>query len=239
MPAPLVTIQPIPGFCEPFSSLSHLLGAVAMLALTAPLLRRARGHRGRMLALGIFQARALVLLLLSGVYHLWPLHTPGRAVLQRLDHAAILFLIAGSFTPPHIILFRGWWRWGILTLVWSLAAAGMAATALFFRAIPDWLSLTFYLGLGWIGAISGIKIWLRHGFGCIRLIVAGGMAYTLGALLDFAHWPVLLPGVIGPHEVFHLAVLVGLACHWRFMYRIADGQLLAARQPAVPATCPS
>lgn len=223
-----VTIHPIPGFAEPFSSLSHLLGALLALGFAVPLLRRAWGHPSRVLAQGIFVTSALFLLSMSGVYHLLPLHTTSRAVFQRLDHAAILVLIAGSFTPPHVILFRGWWRWGVLALVWSLATAGITLTAIFFRTIPEWLSLTFYLGLGWIGIFSGIKAWRCYGFDFIKPVLWGGLAYTIGALIDFIRWPILIPGVLGAHELFHVAVLAGLACHWRFMLRIAKGPPLAA-----------
>lgn len=228
MPCPPVTIHPIPGFSEPFSSLSHLLGALVVLAFAVPLLWRSRGRLGHTLALAIFVFSALFALTMSGVYHLLPPNTAAKEAFLRLDHAGIFLLIAGSFTPPHVILFRGGWRWGMLLLVWTLAAAGIALTAASAHAIPDWFSLTYYLGLGWIGAFSGIKLWRRFGFSFIRPVLCGGLAYTAGALAAFIRWPVLIPGVIEAHELFHIMVLAGLACHWRFMVRIAADPSLAA-----------
>lgn len=232
MPNHPITAYSIPGFTEPFSSLSHILGALAFLCLALPLLRRGKGSPERVAALGVFVACTLFLLLMSGLYHLLPPATTGRIIFRRLDHAAIFAVIAGSFTPPHIILFRGWWRWGVLLLVWGLALGGMTLTTIFFSTIPEWFSLSFYLGLGWLGAISGIKVWSCLGFDFIKPVLWGGVAYTIGALMDFTREPILIPGVIEAHELFHVAVLIGLAFHWRFMMRIADGQYAILPAPA-------
>lgn len=218
-----ITIHPIPGFSEPVSSISHLLGALVVLVFAAPLLRRGWGHDRHALALGVFVLSALLTLTISGIYHLLPHHTVAKAVFDRLDHAGIFILIAGSFTPPHVILFRGWWRWGVLTFVWALAAAGITLSLVALDEIPDWFTFSYYLGLGWIGAFSGTKAWRLYGFRFITPILIGGLAYTAGGLVDFFRWPILLPGVIEGNELFHLAVLAGLACHWYFMRKIAQG----------------
>ena len=116
---------PIPGFADPVSSLSHLAGVLAFGILAVPLLLRARGHPGRIAALAVFALGAVFLLSMSGVYHLLPDGSAGRYVLRHLDHAAIFFLIAATFTPVHVILFRGAWRWGMLALIWTVAATGI------------------------------------------------------------------------------------------------------------------
>jgi predicted membrane channel-forming protein YqfA (hemolysin III family) len=79
--------------------------------------------------------------------------------------------------------------------------------------------------MGWIGLISGGLLWRRSGFRFVAPILWGGVAYSIGALMEHWRWPTLVPGVIQPHEVFHVAVLVGLALHWSFIYAIADGRL--------------
>ena len=109
-------IQPIPGFSEPFSSLSHLLAAGMFAALGLYLLYRNGGNRGRILGLSVFVFSCVFLLSMSGVFHLLQPGGAGRDVLQRLDHAAIFVLIAGTFTPLHMMLFQGWRRWGISCL---------------------------------------------------------------------------------------------------------------------------
>jgi channel protein (hemolysin III family) len=216
---------PIPGFTQPVSSLTHLLGAAVFAVLAVPLLRRARGHGGRVAALGVFAFACVFLLAISGVYHLLALGSAGRAVVERLDHGAIFVLIAGSFTPVHGILFRGLGRWGPLLLVWAAAVTGITLKTIFFTGFPEWLGLTLYLGLGWLGAATMLVLWRRYGPGFVRPLVWGGLAYTAGAVLEFLRWPVLVPGVVGPHDLFHLAVLAGIGCHWRFMARLAAAPL--------------
>ncbi len=213
----------IAGFTDPASSLSHLAGAAVFAVLAVLLLRRGRGDTGRMVALSVFAFSCVLLLSFSGVYHLLAPGTDERAVLKRLDHAAIFVLIAGSFTPVHVILFRGAWRWGMLTVVWGAALAGLILKTAFFSSVPESLGLAMYLGLGWLGIFSGIALARRYGFRFIRPLLWGAAAYTVGAVAEFLRWPVLLAGVVGPHELFHLAVLAGISCHWAFILRIAAG----------------
>jgi channel protein (hemolysin III family) len=78
-----------------------------------------------------------------------------------------------------------------------------------------------YLGLGWLGVISTVALARRFGARFVLPLVWGALAYTIGALVDFLGWPVLVPGVVGPHEIFHLAVLAGISFHWAFINRIA------------------
>jgi channel protein (hemolysin III family) len=171
----------------------------------------------------VFAFSCVVLLSLSGVYHLLSPGTAGRDVLQRLDHAAIFVLIAGTFTPVHGILFKGIGRWGMIVLIWTAAITGVTLKTIFFKGVSEWLGLTFYLGLGWIGALSGVVLYRRYGFAFLKPLLWGALAYTVGAVLEFVRQPILIPGVIGPHELFHAAVLTGAACHWKFVYRFADG----------------
>jgi len=232
------TIHPIAGFCEPFSSLSHLLGAWVVRAFALPLLRRGRGERGRALSLAIFVATALFALSMSGIYHCLPWGSPGRALFQRLDHAGIFILIAGSFTPPHVILFRRAWRWGMLALIWGLATVGVILSVFAFQSIPDNLYLVSYVGLGWIGIFSWLKARRCCGFAAVKPVLWEALAYTTGALMVYTQRPVLIPGVIEAHELFHVAVLIGLAYHWRFLLGIADGRARAGAAEAGQAMNP-
>ncbi len=219
-------IYAIPGFSEPFSCLSHLLGAgvFAVLGVLLVWRDRRRGDSrswGRTISLATFALASVFLLAMSGVYHLLSPGGTARAVLQRLDHAAIFTLIAATFTPPHAILFRGIGRWGTLLFMWSLVATLISLKTVFFDDVPQWLGLIFYLGLGWVGLLSGAALWRRFGFAFVRPLVAGGVAYTVGATIDYMGAPTIIPGVVGPHELFHVAVLVGIGCHWRFVSQTA------------------
>lgn len=231
MPASLGALFPIPGFADPVSSLTHLLGAPAFLVVGIIAMRRsilaarAAGDssqtKGRTTALALFTFGTVFLLSMSGVYHLLP-RGPGRDVLQRLDHAAIFVLIAGSFTPIHAILFRGpFLRYGMLTLIWTIAIAGLTLKTVFFRSMPQSLGLFIYLGMGWLGIVSMIALWRSKHYGLAQLILFGGLAYTIGAITELLTPSPLVRGVIRAHEIFHIAVLFGLAFHWMAALKLA------------------
>ncbi len=212
----------IPGFAEPISSLTHLLSAGVFAVVGVFLLRRGRGDAARLFVLGVFVVCCVFLLSMSGVYHLLDSRGAAHRVLQRLDHAAIFAVIAGSFTPIHWILFTGWGRWGVLLLIWSLAITGITLKAIFFESIPEAVGLASYLGLGWIGLASGLALGRRYGFGLIRPLVYSGLSYTAGGLLEFLRWPVLIPGVLGPHEFLHIGVIAGIGFHFRLLFGVLD-----------------
>ena len=216
----------IAGFADPISSWTHLLGAAVFGALSVSLLRRGRGSTGHVVALGVFAFTCVSLLAISGVYHLLG-PGPGRDIMRRLDHDAIFALIAGTFTPVHTILFRGARRWAPLVLVWSFGIAGIAVKTVFFDSFPEWLSLALYLAMGWFGLASGWLIWRQYGAAALRLPLAGGIAYTVGAVFEFAKYPVVIRGVVGGHELFHIAVLVGVALFWRYIFSFAGGDTAA------------
>jgi len=214
----------IPGFSDPVSSLSHLAAAVAFAILGFFLVAGGRGDARRVASLVVFAASCVLLLALSGAYHLLTPETTARSVLLRLDHAAIFVLIAGSFTPVHAILLRDRWHWRLLACIWGAAIVGLTLKTVYFDTVPPWLGLAMYLGLGWLGLISTIALARRSGVRFVLPLVWGALAYTIGALVDFLSWPVLVAGVVGPHEIFHLAVIAGIAFHWAFIRRIAGAE---------------
>lgn len=222
MHAPIETIA-IPGFSDPFSSISHLVGAGVFFFMGVILLIRNRGEFARTVAFLIFVIGVTFALSMSGVFHLLSPHTTGREVLQRLDHAGIFFLIAATFTPIHVIVFRGFLRWGILLLIWTATITGITLKTIFFNDVAEWLGLLLYLSMGWIGVLSAFLLQRRYGIAYIKPLYHGAVAYTTGAILEYARFPVLIPGVIGPHELFHLLVLAGVTLHWMFIYRVVYG----------------
>jgi channel protein (hemolysin III family) len=197
------------------------MGAGVFLVLGISMLLRQRERRGEFAAVLIFVFGVVFLLITSGVFHLLTPGTTGRAVLRRLDHASIFFLIAATFTPVHFIQFRGLLRWGVLAFIWCAAITGIALKSIYFHDFPEWVSLSLYLGLGWVGAFSGYCLYRRFGFAHIRLILWGAFAYSAGAVMEFVRFPVLVPTVVGPHEMFHVMVLIGIAAHWMHIHRLA------------------
>jgi len=220
------------GISDPFSSLSHFLGALSCLALAAPLARRAQPPKRAYL--WIFSLSAVFLLTMSGLFHLLPRGSASRDFAQRLDHAAIFTLIAGTFTAGHGLFFRGFWRSGMIVIVWTLGIAGLAVKVVLFEVISEGVGLALYLTMGWLGALAMVKLALNRDFHPALQLFVGGVVYTAGALAEFAggeSWA-LIPGVIGPHELFHVAVLGGLGIHWRLFHDAAatwQAQPLSAR----------
>jgi len=218
---PLDTIVAILGFAEPFSSISHLLAAPLTLIIGIIMLKNGHGKTSNVVSLAIYIFSYLFLLSMSGIFHSLSEADPERLIFQRLDHAGIFFLIAGTFTPVHTILFKGFWRWGMLLLIWSIAITSMILKVIYFDSIGNGVGLAMFLGAGWVGAISGILLYRRYGFNFMKSLLYGAFAYTIGAVLEFLNWPNLYPGYIGPHEIFHIMVLLGVGYHMWFVYSFA------------------
>jgi channel protein (hemolysin III family) len=216
-------MEPMPflGFSDPFSSWSHLIAGFSALLSTALLVAKGRGNAARLFSLIVFSFSLVFLFSMSGVFHLLSRESISRGVLQRLDHAGIWVLIAGTFTPIHTILFRGPRRWLILLAVWVVAITGLVLEVVFFHDFPESLLLMLFLGLGWVGALTSHSFRKIYGDSSIWLLIGGGVFYSIGAAFDFTRWPVLIPNVIGAHEIFHVFVIAGALSHWLFIYRWA------------------
>jgi channel protein (hemolysin III family) len=221
----------LPGFYDPLSSISHLAGAVIYLVMSGFLLGGAWWDRKRFWSCAVFVLAALTLLSLSSVFHMMAVGGTPRAVMLRLDVAAIFVLIAGTFTPIHVILFRGWNRWGILLLLWTIVVAGVTLRTIYFEEIPRAVGSGIFLLMGWIGGYSGFLISRELGWRRFRPVLWGGICYSIGAVLNIVEWPVIIPMVWGPHETFHFFVLAALGFHWSFIASISSKPRLAPLNP--------
>jgi channel protein (hemolysin III family) len=225
-----ITSYAIPGFREPVCCFSHLLAAPVFAVLGFVLVKRGRGHRGRTASLAVMAFSTVFLLSMSGVYHMLG-EGAGRWVMRVLDISGVFALIAGTATPVHAILFRGISRWGPLLLFWGMAATGISLRAVFVEGLPRGAGTAIFVLMGWGGLYAGVVLWRRYGSAFIRPLIWGGIAYTAGAVCLVAQWPTLIPGVVGPHEVWHGAVLVGLTLHWKFVWQFAAGPPDASSKP--------
>ena len=213
------------GIYDPFSAWLHLLAALAFLIAGYFLTIKALGSKMRVTSVILYTLSLIFLFSMSGTFHLLPYNSLARDVLQILDHAAIWLLIAGTFIPIHTLMFRGPKRWGVLLLVWLITIPGVVLTTVFFSTMPEWLSLSFYLGLGWIGVFTGYFVVHQYGKHEAKYLVYGGLAYTFGAILEFLRWPTLVDGIVEAHDFFHIFVILGASYHWYFIYQRADWPL--------------
>jgi len=219
--AQIPELYPLPGFQDPFSAISHLVGIVIFAVLGVLLLFRGRGERLRMGFLTVYVVSCVFLMSMSTVYHMLARGGAARSVLERLDHCAIFVLIAGTSTPGYGILFRGWQRWLPLSFVWICAITGLTLKTIFFENFPEVIGLSLYIALGWVGGLSAILLGRRRGWTFVEPLVFGGIAYTIGGVCEFFGLGYLIPGVVHPHEVFHILVLVGALLHYWFVWEIA------------------
>jgi hemolysin III len=149
----------------------------------------------------------------SALYHTvdWP--EARRRWMRRLDHAGIYLLIAGTYTPVGLLVLSGNWRMVVLAIVWIGAAVAIALKFLWVDA-PKWLSAVTGIALGWVAIVVFPQIFDRVGTAGSVLVLAGGLAYTAGALVYALRRPDPLPAVFGYHEVFHALVIVAVACQY-------------------------
>ena len=189
------------------NSISHGAGLVgAMIAAPFVVLTAgANGSNAGIVAASVFAAALILLYASSTLFHALP---RGRAkrVFQRLDHCAIYLLIAGTYTPFTLGVLRGAWGYTLFGLVWSIAVVGIVFKA-FGGARYGAFSMWAYLGMGWIVVIAFERVWTLVPTWGVFWLVAGGLAYTVGAAF-FA-----LERVRYFHFIWHFFVVAGSVCH--------------------------
>jgi hemolysin III len=187
----------------------HELGFYVAVGLGLALVTTADAGRPR-LAAAVFSACVILCFGASALYHR-PTWTPGvRSWLARLDHAGVYLLIAGSYTPFGLLVMSKGWAIPVLTIVWAGALAAITLKFVWVHS-PKWLSATIGLGLGWV-AVAAFSQLLRLPLAGLLLVVAGGLVYTVGAIVYVRRRPDPLPSVLGYHELFHVATLVATGC---------------------------
>ncbi len=194
---------------EVANSLSHGIGCLLAIASLPILLQFSaqRGGTAELVGASLFSATMILLYLVSTLYHALP---AGRAKhwFNRLDHAAIYLFIAGSYMPYLLGVLRGPWGWTLFGIVWGAAALGVAAKLFNRLRRPLW-STGLYLAMGWVAVIAAVPLFERLAAPQLTWLIAGGLAYTLGAVV-FHFDSKLRYG----HFVWHLFVLAGSACHF-------------------------
>lgn len=211
------------GLKEPVNAVTHLAGAVAAAAATVALVVLAAGEPLALVAFGIFGASSVLLFTASTLLHAVRAGARTETWLRRLDHGAIYLLIAGSYTPITLVAMRPaypGWAWWLFGLVWLFAAGGLLFKLYWIRA-PRWLSTALYLAMGWLVVVAIVPVARSLGATNMWWLVAGGLSYSVGALVYGTKRPRLRPPGFGYHELWHLFVLAGWGCHLVLMLRLA------------------
>jgi hemolysin III len=200
---------------EPVNAGTHLVGLLLAAAGTVALLRLAHGS-SQVVAFGVYGASLILLYGASTLYHSLLLPEPRLRALRTLDHIAIYFLIAGTYTPVALVTLRGPWGWALLAAAWTVAAAGIPFKIWFLDA-PVWVSTAIYLGMGYMALLALAPLAAVVSMSGLAWLASGGIAYTAGAVIFARQRPDPIPGIFGHHEIWHLLVLVGSGCHFAFM----------------------
>jgi hemolysin III len=206
----------VPGDVSPAKPLLrgwlHLIWFEASLVLGTLVLARAHGGV-RITGLAIFAVSISAMFGVSALYHRGNWGAAWRGRLQRLDHAMIFLLIAGTATPAFLLATHGSFRLACLIAIWTLTFTAAAIHMVWMNA-PELLVGSTFVGLGWVGGLALPAVWLHSGAAAGALMLAGGLLYTAGALSYRRHRPDPNPSVFGYHEVFHVFVCAAATCQY-------------------------
>jgi len=190
----------------------HLLCFAASL-VSGPLLLADRHGAARITAVAVYSASVSALFGISALYHRGTWTEAARCRLQRLDHAMIFFLIAGTATPAFLLDAPGAFGLAGLIVLWTLTLAAAAIHLVWMNA-PELVVGGTFVGLGWAAGLSLPWVWIHAGVAAGVLMLAGGLLYTAGALSYHRRWPNPYPSVFGYHEFFHAYVCAAAACQY-------------------------
>ena len=172
----------------------------------------ADGARERVAA-AIYGGSVALLFGTSAAYHRGRWSPRAHAVMARLDHSMIFVLIAGSYTPFALLLLHGTRQWVILTIVWGGALGGVLVRNVLPQP-PRWVFVALYLALGWVALGIMPDVLRRGGVAVLVLLLAGGLFYSLGALVYALRRPDPSPRWFGFHEIFHALTLLAFVTHY-------------------------
>ncbi len=196
----------------------HLLWFGASLVLGPLLLARTRGAT-QITAVAVYSVSVSALFGISALYHRGTWTDTWRRRLQRLDHAMIFFLIAGTATPAFLLDTPGTFGLACLIVMWTLTLTA-ASIHLTWMSAPERLVGATFLGLGWAAVIALPWVWIHAGVAPGVLMLAGGLLYTAGTLSYHHRRPDPYPSVFGYHEVFHTYVCAAAACQYLAIARL-------------------
>lgn len=195
----------------------HVAAAIAAPAAMVFLILRAGSPAGYVGA-AIFGTSLLLLFAASANYHIVPWPPRVRGWMKRIDHSMIFAGIAGTYTPFCLQAMGLAWGITLLAIVWALAAAGMLLMTLW-ASVPRIVAVGAYLALGWVAVVALPRLSDTLPAAALAYMVAGGLLYTLGALVYFLRWPNPVPRLIGHHELFHALVVAGFALFYLVIAR--------------------
>ena len=190
---------------------SHIVAALAAVVLCPILI--ALSPPGTRAAAAIFSGCVIALFAISGLYHRIQWGERAYNIMRRLDHSMIFVVIAATYTPIAVVALPQTEGRVILAIVWAGALGGVVLHFAWPSA-PRAVIVAPYLLVGWAALVVIVDIWRAMGVAGFILMLSGGLLHSIGAIIYARKWPDPWPTVFGFHEVFHLFVIAGIACHY-------------------------
>lgn len=197
---------------DPLSFLTHFIAAVlavigTMIVVVGQIIQK--GSSTTILSVAIFGISMMALYAASSIYHYARDDASYKKKLRKFDHAMIYILIVGTYTPLCLAYMDN--PTVFLTVIWSVAFIGIVIK-MFWMSAPRWLSTLFYLGLGW-SILFDVSILTQMNQICLSLIAAGGISYSVGAVIYIIKKPNISIR-FGFHELFHIFIMLGTLFHF-------------------------
>ncbi len=207
---------------DPVSAGTHFFGALASVFLTPVLLMKASASGcgfTTQLGFAVYMLSMTLLYSASASYHSFELGSPrGNRILKKIDHLSIFILIAGSYTPVCLSVLPPQTGMKLLAGVWGFAAAGILFK-LFWVTCPRWVSSIIYTLMGWMCLLCLPDLIRLLPHAAFMWLLAGGIMYSVGAVIYALKTSYFRNPYFGTHELFHCFVLAGSFCHFIFMFR--------------------
>lgn len=196
----------------------HLFALFTALPLLVHLAVIANGARARA-AVIVYAVGLCSMLAVSTTYHRWVHTVHARRHWRRADHATIFAAIAGTFTAVGLITLPTGWAIVLLIAIWTAAVVGAAVKIVDVHG-GDRIGVVMYITTGWAGLLLVPALWARGPIP-LALVLAGGAAYTIGAIGFSRKWPTLRPSTFSYHEVWHAFTVVAAGAHLAAVWTIA------------------
>lgn len=206
---------------DPGSAITHFIGMLMAIFAAVPLLIKAAHEPSRIyiISITVYAISLILLYAASTTYHTFDSSERVNTILKKIDHMMISVLIAGSYTPICLLVLKH--RTGIilLSIVWGIAVIEMLIKA-FWVFCPKWVSSVLYIGMGWTCVLAFTQILNALSPAAFGWLLAGGIIYTVGGIIYALKLPFFNKRHknFGSHEIFHLFVMGGSACHFILMY---------------------
>lgn len=206
---------------DPWSAITHGIAVLLACAGAAPLLIKAARAEDTLhiTALAVFILTMILLYTASTIYHSVDSTEKVNRRLRKIDHMMIFIMIAGSYTPVCLIALHNRIGYILCGLVWTIAIAGILLKG-FWINCPKWLSSVLYIGMGWLCVLAFVPIFHSLPTAGFNWLLAGGIIYTIGGIIYGLKLPIFNSKhkSFGSHEIFHVFIMLGSACHFIVMY---------------------